>query len=209
MSDLPTPLTAETMSAEAPITMTAEQEAFDRAQDRGARFPVAYGTNGTIDADLVTRAYAEIDAQRARIAEMLYGASEDLDVIRMHMAHIKELEAGNVTSDEGTALNWKDELAAAHRRIGEVEKDREALIDALEFAWVVIANAGGGDWTRETEDWQDAAKRFHDMPGMAITFATKAEEVNRNTLKFDAVHVDLPGGRPANAVRPAASRSEA
>ena len=46
----------------------------------------------------------------------------------------------------------------------------EAIMDAVEFAWVVIANAGGGNWKLETEDWQDAARRFHAMDGMALTF---------------------------------------
>lgn len=27
----------------------------------------------------------------------------------------------------------------------------------IELAWGVIANAGGGNWTLETQEWQDAA----------------------------------------------------
>lgn len=36
------------------------------------------------------------------------------------------------------------------------------LIDRLEYAWTIIANAGGGDWTKETEDWQHAAAKWRD-----------------------------------------------
>ena len=36
------------------------------------------------------------------------------------------------------------------------------LIDRLEYAWTIIANAGGGDWTRETPDWQTAAAKWRD-----------------------------------------------
>ena len=32
----------------------------------------------------------------------------------------------------------------------------------LEAAWGVIANAGGGDWEKETKEWQEAAARWRD-----------------------------------------------
>lgn len=32
----------------------------------------------------------------------------------------------------------------------------------LEIAWGVIANASGGDWTKENKEWQDAAARWRD-----------------------------------------------
>lgn len=34
--------------------------------------------------------------------------------------------------------------------------------DAIEFAWTIIANAGGGNWKNESADWQTAAARFRD-----------------------------------------------
>jgi hypothetical protein len=34
--------------------------------------------------------------------------------------------------------------------------------DAIEAAWGIIANAGGGDWTKETPEWQAAATRWRD-----------------------------------------------
>lgn len=36
------------------------------------------------------------------------------------------------------------------------------LIDRLEYAWTIIANAGGGDWTKETKDWRHAAAKWRD-----------------------------------------------
>ena len=36
------------------------------------------------------------------------------------------------------------------------------LIDRLDYAWTIIANAGGGDWTKETQDWQQAAAKWRD-----------------------------------------------
>lgn len=32
--------------------------------------------------------------------------------------------------------------------------------DLLEYAWGIIANAGGGDWERESKVWQGAAARW-------------------------------------------------
>ncbi len=34
--------------------------------------------------------------------------------------------------------------------------------DLLEAAWGIIANAGGGDWTTQTPEWQEAAARWRD-----------------------------------------------
>lgn len=43
--------------------------------------------------------------------------------------------------------------------------EQQALInldpmDALEFAWSIICNASGGDWTKESAEWQGAAARL-------------------------------------------------
>jgi len=40
---------------------------------------------------------------------------------------------------------------------GEVER---AAGELAEFGWLMICNAGGGDWTRESKDWQEAAARY-------------------------------------------------
>ena len=46
----------------------------------------------------------------------------------------------------------------------------EPLIEMIEAAWGVIANAGGGDWTKETPEWQEAAadfrERYHNLLAM-------------------------------------------
>ena len=34
------------------------------------------------------------------------------------------------------------------------------LLDVYEQAFGIIANASGGDWTKESEEWQEAAARF-------------------------------------------------
>jgi hypothetical protein len=36
------------------------------------------------------------------------------------------------------------------------------LAAELEMAWGIIANAGGGDWSKETPEWQEAAAKWRD-----------------------------------------------
>lgn len=42
------------------------------------------------------------------------------------------------------------------------QKVTDAWLEALMSAWVVIANVSEGDWTKQTEEWQEAAKRWRD-----------------------------------------------
>lgn len=48
-------------------------------------------------------------------------------------------------------------------QLGHLHAVIRAQSDALETAWGVIANAGGGDWTKESPNWQFAAGRFRQM----------------------------------------------
>ena len=42
--------------------------------------------------------------------------------------------------------------------------DRVSAAHSLaEYAWGIIANAGGGDWTTQTDDWQKAAAKWRDQ----------------------------------------------
>lgn len=40
------------------------------------------------------------------------------------------------------------------------EMDRQQ--ELLEWAWAIIANASGGDWSKEPKEWQEAAKNWSD-----------------------------------------------
>lgn len=42
------------------------------------------------------------------------------------------------------------------------EKKKMNANELLELAWGIIANAGGGNWEKETAEWQDAAVRWRD-----------------------------------------------
>jgi hypothetical protein len=45
------------------------------------------------------------------------------------------------------------------------DKDHECpptMADAAEMLWIVLANVSGGDWTKQTPEWQEAAARWRD-----------------------------------------------
>lgn len=45
----------------------------------------------------------------------------------------------------------------------EIEKELAKRDDLLAYAWTIICNAGGGDWSRESGDFQYAAAKFREM----------------------------------------------
>ena len=45
---------------------------------------------------------------------------------------------------------------------GNVTFTRYTIADLLEEAWGLIANAGMGDWEKETPEWRIAAGRWRD-----------------------------------------------
>ena len=44
--------------------------------------------------------------------------------------------------------------------VNEAAKEFRCLIDQLEAAWGIIANAGGGNWKTQTKPWQKAANKW-------------------------------------------------
>ena len=42
----------------------------------------------------------------------------------------------------------------------KIEGDK--LVDLLQIAWGIIANANGGDWDKATPEWKGAAERWRD-----------------------------------------------
>ena len=53
------------------------------------------------------------------------------------------------------AEHWK-------RWCEEAEAERDRLMDGMESAWGIIANANGGDWAGESDKWREAAERWRD-----------------------------------------------
>ena len=69
-----------------------------------------------------------------------------------------------------------DQLEAAHNRVKCAEQDAARLLHLAEAAWGVIANAGNGDWTRETEEWRAAAATWREMYHEQLDSAMQAQE---------------------------------
>lgn len=58
-------------------------------------------------------------------------------------------------------------LGAERQNIAEVIRQTvvsftQPVIDFAEWGWTIIANAGGGDWEKESPDWQEAAAKYRD-----------------------------------------------
>lgn len=67
------------------------------------------------------------------------------------------------------------------------------LADAAEMLWVVLANVSGGDWTKQSPEWQEAAARWRDYymrvahpPADTQPVAWRAEVFGRSRYVFIA-----------------------
>lgn len=60
-------------------------------------------------------------------------------------------------------------VEAMQSRLAELEAENKALRernskleDCIETAWGIIANAGGGNWDNESQEWKKAAESWRD-----------------------------------------------
>ncbi len=53
--------------------------------------------------------------------------------------------------------------------------------DLLELAWGIIANAGGGDWEKESKEWQDAAIKWRDNYFATLKQVSREASLQPNT----------------------------
>jgi hypothetical protein len=130
-------------------------------------------------ADAATAARAERDEALRRLDK----TALDLRDLRGNMssfssgyhAHGAKLEADIAAAREGERAAqvdrkaWEDEAKAhaatlklAAEENGRLRAEVARLMDGMEAAWGVIANAGRGDWTLEHPEWQKAAARWRD-----------------------------------------------
>ena len=45
----------------------------------------------------------------------------------------------------------------------DIKENLEGIKEAAEMLWVVLANVSGGDWTKQTKEWQKAAAKWRDF----------------------------------------------
>lgn len=71
------------------------------------------------------------------------------------------IAVGTTALTEALALRMAQALNEPSPEPAVVE-DREPSTNLLNWAWTIIANAGGGNWEKETADWQEAAAKWRD-----------------------------------------------
>lgn len=79
----------------------------------------------------------------------------------------------------------------------EVSGQKSSLrlaIDFAEWGWSIIANAGGGDWNKESPDWQKAAAQYRDDFHNTIRHLPESEESFHQIMRL-LKDAKLPHGR--------------
>lgn len=80
------------------------------------------------------------------------------------------------------------------------ESPNQKMSDAAEMLWVMLANVSGGDWTKQTPEWRDAAARWRDnyfaaLKGAASPATPGLELVNkiidRLTMRTDQMRQQM------------------
>ena len=46
--------------------------------------------------------------------------------------------------------------------MSENSSEVKRLRDAVEWAWTILANVSGGDWTKQAPEWQEAVANWRD-----------------------------------------------
>lgn len=67
-------------------------------------------------------------------------------------------------------------LIEAAQRLAAVDAQRREATELCELAWGVIANAGEGNWARESKRWQAAAKRWRGRYGRLLNGGMKGKK---------------------------------
>src|SRR5256885_16325410 len=83
---------------------------------------------------------------------------------RLSDAHNTALAAEHSRAKSWEEVALKEEKVArkAEHELAAGREKRKLLVEVLKWAWTIIANAGGGDWERESKEWQQAAAKGRD-----------------------------------------------
>lgn len=63
-------------------------------------------------------------------------------------------DSGKPTTREATSSSEREQRGAP--------QGWQPMNDAAEMLWVVLANVSGGDWSKQSPEWQEAAARWRD-----------------------------------------------
>lgn len=76
----------------------------------------------------------------------------------------------------------QDTEADLRDRLHDLEARYQKLAEAAEMLWIVVANASGGDWSKQTEEWQKAAARSWDNYFAVLNLERAVRAESDNTL---------------------------
>lgn len=74
-------------------------------------------------------------------------------------------------------------LARPVAAVAPVAEISTSMAAAAEMLWVVLANVSGGDWTKQTPEWQEAAARWRDNYFIATRAAPPAAPVDKDMCR--------------------------
>lgn len=73
------------------------------------------------------------------------------------------------------------------REAYDPESLRDPGLDAAEMLWLVVANVSGGDWTKQSTEWQEAAVRWRDNYYSVLAMKQMQERERRSSLRAKGV----------------------
>lgn len=104
-----------------------------------------------------------------RKADFAEGYAAAAAKLEKEVADLKELREGDNKLIRALAEDAGIKITAPNHMLGQQwEQFHDGVMqlaklrEELELAWGIIANAGGGDWFKESQEWQDAAAKWRD-----------------------------------------------
>jgi len=156
---------------QAAVLMESEMDALVAERDEARK--LLHGLTNEADANSAWKALIlRAEAAEARVARL--GADmEWLQFALSSWAVFREAQMGAVIfSGEMKDILARIDAALASGSEDSPLPERYAL---TEMAWVLIANAWEGDWTKAPQEWQDAAAKWRDEYHSSLRLASGSE----------------------------------
>lgn len=103
------------------------------------------------------------------LADPTTGVGEVAALLAPQEAKLKTDDVGDVVCQHGTAMDVHCCNCHSGFVFDMAHECPPTLADAAEMLWVVLANVSGGDWTKQSPEWQEAAARYRDQYFAALS----------------------------------------